>query len=260
MAADKPKVPTRTELRRLRFKAKQRFNYAVKVERSYGMKLRHVARQINRLTHNMTEVEPTNHGSLYEALERYSHALRPWAQAVSGKMVSDIARHDGNAWRGLAASMGVSLRAEQLAGKDLDAAIREITEAQIVSITSMPLRVASSVQEMAVQGVFTGQRASAIRNKIRGLAGTTLAQANTIARTATSSAASATVQARARALGSESYVWRSAEDSDVRPLHKKLNGKRFRWDNPPVIGEDGKRGHPGEIYNCRCYPEPDLPD
>ena len=40
-------------------------------------------------------------------------------------------------------------------------------------------------------------------------------------------------------------------------LHKKLNNQIFRFDDPPIIYLDEKRGIsqkglPGETYNCRC--------
>ena len=56
-----------------------------------------------------------------------------------------------------------------------------------------------------------------------------------------------------------SYIWRIAP-ADVprtRSGHLALNGKTFRWDDPPVINaRTGERGHPGHDRNCRCYAEP----
>ena len=37
----------------------------------------------------------------------------------------------------------------------------------------------------------------------------------------------------------------------------RLNGKKFRWDDPPVVDiRTGERGHPGMDKHCRCYAEP----
>ncbi|MDR0067994.1 phage head morphogenesis protein, partial [Acinetobacter sp. 11520] len=30
------------------------------------------------------------------------------------------------------------------------------------------------------------------------------------------------------------------------------------WDNPPTL--DNLKGHAGCLPNCRCYPEPSIPD
>lgn len=54
-------------------------------------------------------------------------------------------------------------------------------------------------------------------------------------------------------MGFEEFIWNTILDARERPLHRKLNGKIFRFDNPPVIDErTGQRGLPGETYNCRC--------
>lgn len=54
-------------------------------------------------------------------------------------------------------------------------------------------------------------------------------------------------------MGFEEFIWNTILDSRERPLHRKLHGKIFRFDNPPVIDErTGQRGLPGQTYNCRC--------
>lgn len=59
--------------------------------------------------------------------------------------------------------------------------------------------------------------------------------------------------------GVNEYIWGCVAGSPnhpVRPMHKKLEGKRFKWDDPPVVDEQGNRKHPGEDYNCRCFARP----
>ena len=59
--------------------------------------------------------------------------------------------------------------------------------------------------------------------------------------------------------GVNEYIWgcvAGSPDHPVRPMHKKLEGKRFKWDDPPVVDEQGNRKHPGEDYNCRCFARP----
>ena len=93
------------------------------------------------------------------------------------------------------------------------------------------------------------------------IGGTTKARANTIARTEVSRASTMFTQARAEAIGSDGYIWRSSEDSDVRDEHKELNGKFFKWNEPPVADKrTGIRAHAGCIWNCRCYAEPVIPE
>ena len=53
--------------------------------------------------------------------------------------------------------------------------------------------------------------------------------------------------------GVQEFRWIARKDSKVREDHQHLDGKIFRFDDPPVIdSRTGKRGLPGISYNCRC--------
>lgn len=57
--------------------------------------------------------------------------------------------------------------------------------------------------------------------------------------------------------GVREYIWSSKNDSKVRNQHRKLNGKKFSWDSPPISDpKTGRRCHPGEDYGCRCVALP----
>lgn len=52
-------------------------------------------------------------------------------------------------------------------------------------------------------------------------------------------------------MGFDKFIWRTIMDGREREEHKKLNGKIFRYDDPPIIDErTGQHGLPGETYNC----------
>lgn len=54
-------------------------------------------------------------------------------------------------------------------------------------------------------------------------------------------------------MGFDKFIWRTIMDGREREEHKKLNGRIFRYDDPPIIDErTGLRGLPGQTYNCRC--------
>jgi SPP1 gp7 family putative phage head morphogenesis protein len=57
------------------------------------------------------------------------------------------------------------------------------------------------------------------------------------------------------ALGIERYKWVTRGDGRVRQSHRRLSGTIQRWDRPPRISP-GRRGHPGDDYNCRCIAVP----
>jgi len=63
--------------------------------------------------------------------------------------------------------------------------------------------------------------------------------------------------------GVTEYIWRTAGDERVREGHRSLNKTRQRWSSPPVVSVRkgvARRAHPGQDIQCRCYPQPILPD
>jgi SPP1 gp7 family putative phage head morphogenesis protein len=54
--------------------------------------------------------------------------------------------------------------------------------------------------------------------------------------------------------GITEYIWRTVQDSQVRPEHRARNGMKFSYDNPPADGP------PGTPWNCRCFAEPVIPE
>jgi SPP1 gp7 family putative phage head morphogenesis protein len=64
------------------------------------------------------------------------------------------------------------------------------------------------------------------------------------------------VQAKHQSLGIEEYVWRTSRDGSVRDTHAVLEGRRFRYDDPPETGT-GKH-NPGQDFRCRCHADPVL--
>jgi SPP1 gp7 family putative phage head morphogenesis protein len=57
---------------------------------------------------------------------------------------------------------------------------------------------------------------------------------------------------RQESVGVTHYIWSTSGDERVRDRHADLDGTRQSWLSPPIISEDGRTGHPGEDYQCRC--------
>ena len=53
-------------------------------------------------------------------------------------------------------------------------------------------------------------------------------------------------------LGIREYIWRTAGDERVRPLHSQLGGSIQRWDTPT------SEGYPGSAVMCRCVAQPHV--
>lgn len=256
----KPKRPTAAELRRRRQLERERFQRARRAERSYARKLKGVAQQVGVIVQGFAPNGIVRApAGLSNALNRYSELLRPWAREVAQSMVDDVANRDANAWAELSRTMGRELRKE-IKNAPTGVAMRALMDEQVDLITSLPTHAARRVHSLTIEALSDGRRAASIAKEILRTGHVTQSRAMLIARTETSRTATAMTESRAVYVGSEGYFWRTVGDSDVRPLHRKLNGHFFKWDEPPVAGENGERSHPGAIYNCRCYPEPVLPD
>lgn len=234
----------------------QRFNRARRAEQAYARALRKIAAQIDAIVRG---VGPQDTTALQAALRRYGEVLRPWASRAALVMLEDVSRRDEQVWYDRARDMGRDLRAE-IKDASIGGVLRQLMDQQVHLITSLPKDAAQRVHELSVGALYQGDRPREIVAEIMKTGQVTRSRANLIARTETGRASTALTEARALHVGSEGYIWRTAKDADVRRLHKKLEGKFFRWDDPPVTGENGERSHPGSIYNCRCWPEVVVPD
>lgn len=186
-------------------------------------------------------------------LADYAKIIEPWARAASAKLVASIARKDVAAWKHTARAAGITLKRE-IENSDVGAMMRAQSDLAANLIKSIPLSAAKSVREKTMAAILAGGRAETLEGSIRA----TKAQARLIARTETARTGALLTRARAGAVGVETYEWVSCGDESVRTRHRKLNGKHFRFDDPPVSGENGERSGPGEIYNCRCVAFPDI--
>lgn len=226
-----------------------------RAESQYARMLRGVARAVGHL---VDAHEPGAESTLEHMLRHYAEVLRPWARATAERMLGDVMRRDERVWRSLSREMGRALH-EEIGSAPTGAAMRESLDRQVALITSLPLDAARRVHELATGALYGGARPEEIQKQILQTGHVTRSRANLIARTEVARATTELTRARAEHVGSEGYVWRTAEDADVRPLHRKLAGRFVRWDDPPVAGEGGERAHAGSIYNCRCYPEVVIP-
>jgi SPP1 gp7 family putative phage head morphogenesis protein len=234
---------------------------ARKAEEQFARHLRTLARHCGALTRQMFEPENFQDSArrIQGLLERYAETLRPWAKAVAERMVQDVARRDRGVWHARGKMMGRELQAE-IAGAPTGMVLRNAIGETAALITSLPLEAAQRVGELSIRALVKSSRANELAAEILRTGEVTKARANLIARTQTSTTATALVAARATHLGSEGYIWRTVGDADVRKLHRDLNGTFHRWSEPPVAGERGERAHAGQIYNCRCWAEVVLPE
>lgn len=89
-------------------------------------------------------------------------------------------------------------------------------------------------------------------------------KANLLARDQIGTLSADLTRTRQESAGVKEYIWRSSGDERVRACHRELDGKTFRYDDPPAMWYMTKRGkiytgrhcNPGEDYQCRCVAKP----
>ena len=167
------------------------------------------------------------------------------------------ARHSRAEWqRQVKAALGVDLPAAE---PDFDAAIKGFRDENLSLITSLADEKVSRVRAI-LEDAGDGTRVEEIAKSIREMGDVTRSRAELIARDQVLKLNAEVTEKRHKAAGVAEYVWRSSKDERVRKAHKDLDGTRHAYDDPPVVDyRTGRRGHPGEDFQCRCVAEPIIP-
>jgi len=231
-----------------------------RIEQRYALQLRKVAQQVGSIVAPFTPGDMSQVPTIEQLLKAYSDMLKGWATQTASNMLMDVALRDEQAWQTMAKELSRGLR-EEIRNAPTGRVMRQLLAEQVTLIQSIPLEAAQRVHRLTLEGLEDSTRFTEIAKEIRRTEEVTTSRAVLIARTETARTATTLTQARAESIGADSYIWRTSGDSTVRSDHKKLNGKIFQWNNPPVADErSGERAHPGCIWNCRCFAEPILVD
>jgi SPP1 gp7 family putative phage head morphogenesis protein len=188
-------------------------------------------------------------------LPRPEDLARRYASQVSVFGKQDLLRM-------VARSLSIDVFLEDRAvGADLVAFVRQ--NARLIQ--SIPDRYFDQVEESLLTGLRAGQRVEDLGDIIEDRFAVPAARAELIARDQVGKFTGQLAQLRQEELGIQEYTWRTAGDERVRGtpggkwphgMHFDLDGKVFRWDDPPVTNMRGERNHPGGDIQCRCMAEP----
>lgn len=136
------------------------------------------------------------------------------------------------------------------------------------------------IQKFADEQIFTlrdaveenakeGYRFDKLIPKIKQRYGVSVRKAKFLARNETSIFMSKYHEQRYGEAGITEYIWSTSHDARVRPAlgthgsdnHRVLDGRTFKFSNPPVVDPaKGRKANPGQDYNCRCVAIPILGD
>lgn len=125
------------------------------------------------------------------------------------------------------------------------------------------IRSLADEKRRRVRKVLEEHRGARVRDaakRLREETGVSRSKAELIARDQVLRFNASLTRERHTAAGITEYVWATSGDERVRPGHARLNGRRFRYADPPVVDESGRRANPGDDYQCRCVAVPVIPD
>jgi SPP1 gp7 family putative phage head morphogenesis protein len=137
-------------------------------------------------------------------------------------------------------------------------------------ITNMTRETLDQIDETVEAAWTAGERVETLRDKLKERFDVSESRADLIARDQVLKLNSQITKTRQTAAGITEYIWSTSGDERVRGNpnglypdsdrdHYALDGKRFRWDAPPVINpKTGETAHPGEDFQCRCVATPVL--
>lgn len=116
-------------------------------------------------------------------------------------------------------------------------------------IKSLPTRLHPELEGIVRRGVMNGQSVKDIKDQIKARYGVTDYRAKLIAQDQILKLNADLTRYRLQSVGVAKYVWRSVQDSRVRPEHADRNGNEYTW-------KEGAGGeHPGQPVRCRCRAE-----
>lgn len=190
-----------------------------------------------------------------------------FAESTAENLVSTLLKSGATTWRMAARENSNGRIIYEALRKELQGPVGSSVASQINRnaeiIKSLPLDVARQVTSYIDDEAIKGRRAEDIADDIqRKFSGITRNKAALIARTETSKTSTALTQARSENVGLDWYRWRTSEDGRVRDSHRHMEGVLVKWIDPPSPERlEGAKNppapyHAGNIWNCRCYPEP----
>lgn len=117
-------------------------------------------------------------------------------------------------------------------------------------IKSLPTDLHLQLEGIIRRGVMNGSSVKDLTATIKARYGVLESRARLIAQDQTLKLNADLTRYRLLSVGVKEYVWRSVQDSRVRPEHAERNGKTYSWNKAPAGGQ-----HPGQEVRCRCRAE-----
>jgi SPP1 gp7 family putative phage head morphogenesis protein len=154
-------------------------------------------------------------------------------------------------------TLGIDIMSDYYSGLKFQQIFDKWVADNVGLIKTIPQETLGRMKDIVKQGYLAGKTTTDIAIQIREAYGVDRNHAIFIARNQVAKLNADVTRAQHEDAGVYEYVWRTMDDSRVRDGHRRLNDKRFKYTEPPVVDErTGRTANPGQDYNCRCMPLP----
>lgn len=154
-------------------------------------------------------------------------------------------------------TLGIDIFTDYYNGGNYQRLVDDWVRENAALVKSVPSAALDEMQQIVMDGWYNSRSTKYIMRDLQKQFGVSKNKAKFLAVDQSAKLNAALTQYQQRDAGCVEYVWSSSGDSRVRDRHRELDGKIFRWDNPPVVDtRTGRRCHPGEDYRCRCVAIP----
>lgn len=166
--------------------------------------------------------------------------------------------------RGVRAALGVDITDDYFIGSRYERMLAEWVRQNVGFVTSIEEDFLSELEQAIIEGFTKGKPPKEIAGELQKRFNVSKSKARLLARDQIGTLSSDLTRVRHEAAGVSEYYWDTSEDGRVRPCHAELDGKKFRYSDPPAMwymtkhGKKytGRRCNPGEDYQCRCVARP----
>lgn len=240
---------------------KEKWGLSRRIEKRYSAAIVKLMKGLEReLTHAKSPFEML---TILRGLAR-SPTVKEAARRIALSMVTAVFRDTRGTWkeaavRGAKGRTIYRLLRHELRGNQV---YKDLVKSNASYIRGIPKEIAEKMTGRVAKLHEKGMRPDSIAGELLKMyPKLSESRARLIARTEASKASTAVTESRCRKYGTSWYVWRTSEDARVRGSHGKMEGVLVSWDDPPSpeeLNHEDSYGHyhAGNIFNCRCYPEP----
>ena len=135
---------------------------------------------------------------------------------------------------------------------DFDGVIRVTTSMNTALIRNLAEDTIKRIEMAVYNNAINGNSVKTLQQNLQKEFGISARRAKLIARDQMGKFNSTLTKLRQQQAGVTEYIWHTSHDERVRPLHRALEGKHYKWDEP--TGAEGGLP-PGQNIQCRCWSE-----